>query len=436
MPAQIPNIVSSLSEASSPYDAILCDVWGVLHDGTRAFPAASDALAIPRERRRCGAITNAPRPSPPVRAQMLQARRLARRFRRRRDLGRRDDGVGRSARRGAAAPYRSGPRSEPVRRDRSADRQASAPRRARGGDLRALHGVGARRRRDARGLRAAPGRARRARAPFHLRQSRSGHSSRRRTRLLRGRFGGSLCGSRRGRDLRRQAARADLRSGARAPAPRRSAVRQPACWRSATDFAPTCLAHAGKVSTRCSWRPAFTATRRWPQARSTRRGSRGCLRKRVLPRRRRSRRCGRAPPLREICGFRCAIDAGSCVLRRFGARISRALSEETPERRVLHARFQCLACEKGAAAPGGRGQAAMSVSDERPAPGTARVSRALEDASLRWRCPTFGSAARAGGTPAVPARAPPCADLRGRLEEVRCMVDLSVAILKNRNIAA
>jgi HAD superfamily hydrolase (TIGR01459 family) len=70
---QTPRLASSLSEVSSPYDAILCDVWGVLHDGKRAFPAASDALA--RYRTSGGAvalITNAPRPSPPVRAQMLK----------------------------------------------------------------------------------------------------------------------------------------------------------------------------------------------------------------------------------------------------------------------------------------------------------------------------------------------------------------------------
>ena len=73
MPAQTPNIVSCLSEASSAYDAILCDVWGVLHDGRRAFAAASEALA--RYRAAGGAvalITNAPRPSPPVQSQMLR----------------------------------------------------------------------------------------------------------------------------------------------------------------------------------------------------------------------------------------------------------------------------------------------------------------------------------------------------------------------------
>src|SRR5579863_8962494 len=68
-----PRIIGSLAEISDAYDAILCDVWGVLHDGKRAFPAASDALVA--YRRRGGAvalITNAPRPSPPVQAQMLK----------------------------------------------------------------------------------------------------------------------------------------------------------------------------------------------------------------------------------------------------------------------------------------------------------------------------------------------------------------------------
>jgi HAD superfamily hydrolase (TIGR01459 family) len=67
------RIVSALAEASSPYDAILCDVWGVLHDGKRAFAAASDALAKYRAGGGVVAlITNAPRPNAPVRSQMLK----------------------------------------------------------------------------------------------------------------------------------------------------------------------------------------------------------------------------------------------------------------------------------------------------------------------------------------------------------------------------
>ena len=49
------------------YDAVLSDVWGVIHNGIAAFPAASDALA--RFRQNGGAvvlISNAPRPGAQV----------------------------------------------------------------------------------------------------------------------------------------------------------------------------------------------------------------------------------------------------------------------------------------------------------------------------------------------------------------------------------
>ena len=65
------RIISSLAEISQPYDAILCDVWGVLHDGKAAFPAACEALA--RFRRTGGAVallTNAPRPNAPIQTQL------------------------------------------------------------------------------------------------------------------------------------------------------------------------------------------------------------------------------------------------------------------------------------------------------------------------------------------------------------------------------
>ena len=58
-----PNMISALEELSGRYSAILCDVWGVLHNGEKPFPAAASALAMARE----GGvpvvlITNAPRP--------------------------------------------------------------------------------------------------------------------------------------------------------------------------------------------------------------------------------------------------------------------------------------------------------------------------------------------------------------------------------------
>ena len=59
--------MSSLSDIAADYDAILSDVWGVLHNGIEAHPSAVAAL---RRYRQSGGrvvlITNAPRPSPPI----------------------------------------------------------------------------------------------------------------------------------------------------------------------------------------------------------------------------------------------------------------------------------------------------------------------------------------------------------------------------------
>jgi HAD superfamily hydrolase (TIGR01459 family) len=71
--AQIIRQISGLSEISDGYDAILCDIWGVLHNGVASFAPASEALAS--FRRRGGVVvlmTNAPRPSPPVHRQVLR----------------------------------------------------------------------------------------------------------------------------------------------------------------------------------------------------------------------------------------------------------------------------------------------------------------------------------------------------------------------------
>lgn len=63
--------VSGLAELAPRYDVILCDVWGVLHDGVVGFPAARDALA----RFRAGGgtvvlVSNAPRPGHVVARQL------------------------------------------------------------------------------------------------------------------------------------------------------------------------------------------------------------------------------------------------------------------------------------------------------------------------------------------------------------------------------
>ena len=58
------RIIRSLGEVAGGYDGILCDVWGVYHDGIQVFPGASRALA--GYRRTGGTVvmlTNAPRPA-------------------------------------------------------------------------------------------------------------------------------------------------------------------------------------------------------------------------------------------------------------------------------------------------------------------------------------------------------------------------------------
>ncbi|MGE0829544.1 MAG: TIGR01459 family HAD-type hydrolase [Hyphomonadaceae bacterium] len=61
------RLLSSLDEIAADYDAILCDVWGVLHNGKQVYAAACDALA--RFREGGGVVvlvTNVPRPRGPI----------------------------------------------------------------------------------------------------------------------------------------------------------------------------------------------------------------------------------------------------------------------------------------------------------------------------------------------------------------------------------
>lgn len=63
--------IQGLRELAGNYDCLLCDVWGVLHNGVAAFPAAVDALiAFRAGGGRTVLITNAPRPPEPIRAQL------------------------------------------------------------------------------------------------------------------------------------------------------------------------------------------------------------------------------------------------------------------------------------------------------------------------------------------------------------------------------
>jgi len=67
----VPPLIPHFATLAGDYDVLLCDVWGVVHNGIAAFPHACDALMRARAR---GAtvilITNAPRPSAVVARQL------------------------------------------------------------------------------------------------------------------------------------------------------------------------------------------------------------------------------------------------------------------------------------------------------------------------------------------------------------------------------
>lgn len=57
------QIISGLKEIAGDYDALVCDVWGVLHNGVKPYWPAVEALRRFRaERGRVVLLTNAPRP--------------------------------------------------------------------------------------------------------------------------------------------------------------------------------------------------------------------------------------------------------------------------------------------------------------------------------------------------------------------------------------
>ena len=72
MTAFIPKL-AGLSEIIGQYDAIISDVWGVLHNGIVATPGAKDALASARGHGKTVALlTNAPRPPASIAKQLAQ----------------------------------------------------------------------------------------------------------------------------------------------------------------------------------------------------------------------------------------------------------------------------------------------------------------------------------------------------------------------------
>jgi HAD superfamily hydrolase (TIGR01459 family) len=64
-------MIASLDDVADAYGVLLCDVWGVIHNGIRAFDEASAALVRARAKGLAVVlITNAPRPFPDVEAQL------------------------------------------------------------------------------------------------------------------------------------------------------------------------------------------------------------------------------------------------------------------------------------------------------------------------------------------------------------------------------
>ena len=168
MSAPLPPFTTHFAALAPAYDVVLCDVWGVVHNGVAATAEACDALA--RFRQQGGTvvlITNAPRPGEVVARGTLDRLKVPRAA---------YDGIvssgdvtraaDRGARGRARLPYRPGARSADLRGARC-PRRAGRERRLRGllGPLR-RHG------RDAAGLPRSHRRHARARPHHGLRQSR------------------------------------------------------------------------------------------------------------------------------------------------------------------------------------------------------------------------------------------------------------------------
>ncbi|MBV0892406.1 TIGR01459 family HAD-type hydrolase [Paracoccus sp. Z118] len=69
------RIIQALSEISGGYDVLFCDLWGCVHNGREAYPAAIAALQdFRRQGGRVALMTNAPRPRHLVAEQIARLR--------------------------------------------------------------------------------------------------------------------------------------------------------------------------------------------------------------------------------------------------------------------------------------------------------------------------------------------------------------------------
>ncbi|MFD1882554.1 TIGR01459 family HAD-type hydrolase [Paracoccus pacificus] len=65
------RVIARLADISSDYDTLFCDLWGCLHNGREPYPAAVAALqGFRKDGKRVVLMTNAPRPSQSVIAQL------------------------------------------------------------------------------------------------------------------------------------------------------------------------------------------------------------------------------------------------------------------------------------------------------------------------------------------------------------------------------
>jgi HAD superfamily hydrolase (TIGR01459 family) len=64
------KIIAGLNELATNYDVLVCDIWGVIHNGREAYPGVVDTLRRFRERGTVLLLSNAPRPNEPIREQL------------------------------------------------------------------------------------------------------------------------------------------------------------------------------------------------------------------------------------------------------------------------------------------------------------------------------------------------------------------------------
>ncbi|MBU4039049.1 MAG: TIGR01459 family HAD-type hydrolase, partial [Alphaproteobacteria bacterium] len=67
----LPHALNGLGDIAADYDLLLCDVWGVIHNGRESWPGACEALArFNRDHGQVVLISNSPRPAPGVVVQL------------------------------------------------------------------------------------------------------------------------------------------------------------------------------------------------------------------------------------------------------------------------------------------------------------------------------------------------------------------------------